>query len=327
MTPPTFYAAAEEAKREGLPYAGHLSFGVDAVKASHSGMNSIEHMGPQELLFISCSSAEPAIRKMMADHPPGLVIPPSLTPKDFKALASDPVLLRMEIDPQFLDRLPGLLETYDEAKCRKVAQVFRQNNTWLCPTLIRDRAAQYADEGQYTSDPNLKYMDPETRQLWAMLGGKFAIEVKPEQRDALRQFTEMQAKLAKLFSDEGVGMLAGDDMPGLWVVPGFGLHREFDLLADAGLSPLKVLQMTTLNGAAYLAKLNTAGSVEIGKDANLVLLDGNPLESVQNLHRISGVIRNGKYYSKDDLESIKLKVAQDQASRASAAKPAKKATP
>jgi imidazolonepropionase-like amidohydrolase len=100
-------------------------------------------------------------------------------------------------------------------------------------------------------------------------------------------------------------MLAGSDVGGGWLIPGFSLHQEFDLLAEAGVSPLKVLQMTTLNGAVFLNKETTMGTVDAGKEANLVVLDANPLDSVQNLHRIHAVIRNGHYYSQAELEALK----------------------
>jgi imidazolonepropionase-like amidohydrolase len=92
---------------------------------------------------------------------------------------------------------------------------------------------------------------------------------------------------------------------GMWVVPGVSLHQEFDLLAKAGLTPLKVLQMTTLNGAEFLGKRTSMGTVELGKDANLVLLDANPVQSVANLHKINAVIRDGKFYSQETLEKMK----------------------
>ncbi|MGS0759524.1 amidohydrolase family protein, partial [Roseateles sp. GG27B] len=68
----------------------------------------------------------------------------------------------------------------------------------------------------------------------------------------------------------------GSDLGGGWVIPGFSLHQEFRLLAEAGLSPLEVLQMTTLNGAEYLQRQATMGTVEAGKNADLVLLEANP---------------------------------------------------
>ena len=83
------------------------------------------------------------------------------------------------------------------------------------------------------------------------------------------------------------------------------------MLAQAGLSPLKVLQMTTLNGAKFYNRQATAGSVEEGKEANLVLLDGNPVETVQNLHKIYAVIRGGNFSSTDALKALKQQVAEN----------------
>jgi imidazolonepropionase-like amidohydrolase len=96
------------------------------------------------------------------------------------------------------------------------------------------------------------------------------------------------------------------------VVPGFGLHQEFDLLAQAGLTPLEILQMTTLNGAKFLGREKTMGSVAPGKVADLVLLDANPVADVGNLHRINAVIRRGTYYSTPALNEMKDRTAARQ---------------
>jgi len=69
--------------------------------------------------------------------------------------------------------------------------------------------------------------------------------------------------------------------------------------------------MTTLNGAEFLGRLDDMGSVEVDKYADLVILDENPIERVQNLHRIDAVIRAGSYHSKDELDSIKEKYTND----------------
>lgn len=67
--------------------------------------------------------------------------------------------------------------------------------------------------------------------------------------------------------------------------------------------------MTTINGARFLKREATMGTVAAGKEANLVVLDANPIESVQNLHRIHAVIRDGRFYSADDLMQMKERVA------------------
>ena len=78
--------------------------------------------------------------------------------------------------------------------------------------------------------------------------------------------------------------------------------------------------MTTLNGARFFGREASMGTVEPGKNANLVLLDANPIESVQNLHRIDGVVRAGAYYSRHDLDAMKQTVEQRLASGALDAK-------
>ena len=112
----------------------------------------------------------------------------------------------------------------------------------------------------------------------------------------------------------GVKMLAGSDVGGAWVVPGFSLQQEFHELAAAGLSPLEVLQTTTLNPAEFLKRQASMGTVEEGKNADLVLLDANPIDGVDNLGKISGVILKGRYFSKTALDKLKSDVAAAYAS-------------
>ncbi len=93
------------------------------------------------------------------------------------------------------------------------------------------------------------------------------------------------------------------------MVPGGSLHQEFDLLEDAGLSPLEVLPMTTLNKAQFLQREAAMGTVDEKKDADLVLLEEDLISSVQNLQKIYGVVRAGSFYSRQDLDRIQQDVA------------------
>jgi imidazolonepropionase-like amidohydrolase len=113
--------------------------------------------------------------------------------------------------------------------------------------------------------------------------------------------------MVKALDVAGVPMLADSD-EGTQVI-GFGLHDEFRLLAAAGLSPLKILQMTTRNGAKFLNREATMGSVDIGKNADLVLLDANPVKDVANLGKVWSVVLKGKVFTAADLEKLKADVA------------------
>jgi imidazolonepropionase-like amidohydrolase len=329
VTPQVFFAAMDEATKNGLLYDGHLSPGVDAVKASEAGMRVIEHLGPMEMILLSCSTDEGAIRQAMAARAAAAAqapAPPAAMTLN-KAATSDPVLMRTLADPTSLSRTQHIIDTYSEEKCRKVAQVFAMHQTWQVPTLIRLRTSEFGDDPLYRNDPNLKYVGPATRQLWDSVAQKFTATMNPADRATLKQMFALQMKVTKLFSDSGVPMLAGSDFGGIWLVAGFSLHQEFDLLAQAGLTPLQVLQMTTLDGAKLLGREARAGSVEEGKDANLVVLDANPVATVANLHGIYAVVRGGKLYSREALDGLKMKVQKDMESAKAASLPAEKTTP
>lgn len=323
---PVFFAALDQATKDGLIYDGHLSTAVDAVKASEAGMRAIEHLGPQELILIGCSTDEVAIRVAVAQRAQaGAPNMASAITNLNRVAAANPTLLRAIADPTGFTRLQHVLDTYSDEKCHRVAKVFATHKTWQVPTLVRLRTAEFGDDPLYSSDPNLKYVDMGTRELWAGILTQFSAQITAANKETLRQFYAMQLKLAKVFEDEGVPMLAGSDFGGMWLVAGFSLHQEFDQLALAGLTPLRVLQMTTLNAAQFLGRESTDGSVAGGMNANLVLLSGNPVASVQNLHKITGVVHDGKFYSTEALAGLKHKVLDDMAATPKEA--AQKVTP
>jgi imidazolonepropionase-like amidohydrolase len=117
--------------------------------------------------------------------------------------------------------------------------------------------------------------------------------------------------MVRIFDEEGVKMMAGSDVGGSgWEIPGFALHQEFDQLAAAGLTPLRILQMATINAAEFLGRTDTMGTLEPGKDADIVLLGADPVENVAHLHDIAGVIRAGRYYSAETLTSTIESIAE-----------------
>ncbi len=307
----TFFATLAEAKKLGLPYGGHLSPGVDVIEAAKAGLNFVEHLGPTELQLIKCSKAEFIIRLVLRLKPPA---PPPLTPADLqgmtgKIMIANPILFRMKIDPKAAEKTAKLVSSFQPDKARKLAEACAQNHTWQCPTLIRNETMQFGDDPRFTQSPDLRYVSAALRQLWTDVGREYAEKLTPAARDTMMRLKDLSLRLVKTFDDQGVEMLAGSDYGGGWLIPGISLHQEFDLLEEAGLSPLKVLQMTTINGARFLKREAAMGTVAAGKEANLVLLNANPLDSVQNLHGIHAVVRDGRYYAAETLTAMKERVA------------------
>lgn len=291
-------AILAEAKKQGLSVAGHLPPSVSAEEASKAGWHAIEHLGAGMGLLLDCATDEVGIRNaaLRAAGPP-VFTPDSIT---------SPMLYRYRDAPFYQQ----ILNNYSEEKCLGLAATFIANDTWQVPTLVRLRAMEFSNDPRYRNDPNLVYVSKTSRALWEQLAAQFEAKAPAAAANTFQQYYVQQQKVIGLMKQHGVKMLTGSDLGGIWVIPGFGLHREFRELASAGLSPLDILQMTTLNGAEFLHRETSMGTVEAGKNADLVLLDANPIADVANLDRISGVFLKGKYFSKEDLETMKSKVAQ-----------------
>lgn len=319
--PATFSAAAAEAKRQGLTIVGHLPDRIDVRTAAAAGFHSIEHMGPWATILTSCSTDEAGLRQAIAARPArqfggsgnGEALPAAMLEKIITTAAAAPALTSMRTNPGFLPMLRRVIDTYDASKCAKVVADIKRSGAWMSPTLIRVKTSIFPDNPQFVQDPNLRYVAPAARALWLDLGKQFGAQATATDRATLRDFWKLQLEVLKLFDQGGVPMLAGSDTPGQWNVAGFSLHADFDLLAEAGVKPLKILQMTTLMPARFLGRTATMGTVAAGRNADLVLLDADPVANAANLHRIRGVFREGQYYSREALDEMLAGVASRRA--------------
>ncbi len=312
MTSEVFYAAQAEARRLGISILGHLPNGIDVARASGEGMRSIEHLGPGATLLACCSTDSEAVTEKLAARP-GFKLPPVRF--SFLEPVLDRVLAKVVINPANMSRqadidiLGQVTASFDQGPVAGLAQRFVADGTWHVPTLIRTRTMYLCDDPEFPAEPGLRYMAPSTLRAWQKAASKFA-SFPASSRQTFRTVYATLAHLASLLNAAGVRMLAGSDSGGAaWEVPGIALHQEFDELAQAGLPPLRILQMTTWDAAEFLDATDVMGTVDVGKHADLVVLDANPVESADHLHRIAGVIRGGHYYSPADLDAIKDNVA------------------
>jgi imidazolonepropionase-like amidohydrolase len=100
-------------------------------------------------------------------------------------------------------------------------------------------------------------------------------------------------ELTRRYHEGGMILTVGSDLPNQWVVPGWSLHREMQLLTEAGITPAAVLQMATRNGALALG-LEDRGTVEPGRVADLVVLRADPLSDIRNTTKIHSVWQHGR---------------------------------
>lgn len=313
VTADVYPAGQEEANRVGIPFGGHLPQLTDALQASAAGIRFIEHLGPGIGVIAHCSTDEKRVRtELAAVRPP--TIPTIRLPfmdKLFAALLKRIVVNpMMRSDAALVAVMGRAVDTFDEDRARTVASTFAANDTWQSPTLIREKTNERGDDPAWATDPALRYVSEKTVRLWQRTGAKFRA-LPASTLSVFHALYEVQLRLTKILADEGVPMIAGSDVTGAsWEVPGVSLHQEFDELARAGLTPLQVLQMTTVAAGRFLGQ-DGLGVVEPRSPADLVLLDGDPTASVANLHRVAGVVRGGRHHSRDALDAIQDRIAAE----------------
>jgi len=115
-------------------------------------------------------------------------------------------------------------------------------------------------------------------------------------------FIALRRKLIKALQAGGVGIALGSDSPQYWNAPGFSLNRELASYVAAGLTPYQALSTGTRNIARFLGNEAEAGTIAVGKRADLILLDANPLADIKNISRKAGVMLGGKWLPKEEIE-------------------------
>jgi cytosine/adenosine deaminase-related metal-dependent hydrolase len=120
-----------------------------------------------------------------------------------------------------------------------------------------------------------------------------------ESRD---RYVHLRKKMVYELWKAGVPLMTGSDSPEWFLVQGFAVHDELETFVKAGLTPFAALQTATINPATYLRMAGRTGTIETGKEADLILLDKNPLENIRNTRTISGVFSGNKWYDKQAIQ-------------------------
>jgi imidazolonepropionase-like amidohydrolase len=209
-----------------------------------------------------------------------------------------------EAGQKSIEHFTGLAEAeIDATKADILIASFRKNHTWNCPTIIMRNNYAVLDDPTLANDPRLRYVKPSWRNSWlSMTKGSSNLPVT--EWSGRRETVRREKALVGRFQKAGVGILAGTDDSNPYVMPGFSLHDELRLLVESGLTPMQALQAATLSPAKFFNQTASFGSVERGKVADLVLLNGNPLEDIRNTTKISAVVVNGRFLDRQPLDRI-----------------------
>jgi imidazolonepropionase-like amidohydrolase len=194
----------------------------------------------------------------------------------------------------------NLVAQADESRIPALVKATAAAGTWQVPTEIL-LVNWLNDENPETMArwPEMKYVAPETLAKWVAQKQGFAAKYPQADRQKL---LALRRKLIKALHDGGVPFALGSDAPQTWNVPGFAAHRELGAIVAAGLTPYQALKTGTANVGTYFGTASTTGTIAAGKRADLVLLDANPLTDIANSSRIAGVVVNGRWLSKADID-------------------------
>lgn len=267
----TYFAIAEEARKQGISFAGHAPLVVDAAEASSAGQRSMEH-----LLQIFESSSSKSLELLQVPA------------RDWSSKHEE-----------------MMLDTFDDQKFRALGAVLARNRTWQVPTLVISRVHAFRlDLRKIRNERWMRYIPADEIASWNETDAGASSQPKGEEGNLPTRLWEKRLAVVHRLNAMGVPFLAGTDVGNPYIFPGFSLHDELALLVEAGFTPMQALQAATRNPAQFLGVSDSLGTIEAGKVADLVLLDANPLKNIRNTRKIRAVIVNGRYLDRAALAKL-----------------------
>jgi imidazolonepropionase-like amidohydrolase len=269
-----YFAVAEESKKDGISFAGHIPSAVNASEASAAGQKSIEHI-IYSSLALDCSSQDVELRRRLLE-----------------AAAK-----RDRSDASVYDDAD---RTFSPEKAAALWATFNRNSTWVTPTLYSISIVAHSPQ-QSPDDPLLTFVPLALQKEWRPAG-------PPSQKELAdaawwqRQY-ENDRKLTGEMHRAAVRLLAGSDSLDRYVFPGSSLHYELRELVAAGLTPQEALQTATENAAEFFGRKDT-GMIAAGRRADMVLLDADASLEIANTQKISGVVVAGQFLQRKDLDAL-----------------------
>ncbi|HEY6339003.1 MAG TPA: amidohydrolase family protein [Candidatus Sulfotelmatobacter sp.] len=260
------FAIAEEARKQGITFVGHVPDAVRASEASNAGQKSFEHLIG---IFEGSSPLEDEFLK----------------------------------GPKTVSKF---LSTYDPVRAAALFALLAKNQTWQCPTLVWERGGNLIEERDFVHDARAQYVPASWKDVtWKRFTDQVEHEFNTDDLVTRKRFVEKELEVVNAMHRAGIPFLAGTDTPpGVYIFPGFSLHEELQRFVAAGFTPMEALQTATLNPAKFLGMDDRLGTIEKGKLADLVLLEANPLDDIRNTQKISAVIADGHYLPRSELDGM-----------------------
>ncbi|MBK7830856.1 MAG: amidohydrolase family protein [Gemmatimonadetes bacterium] len=286
LPPERFPVLMQAARAEGLPVSGHVPSWMRVQDISDAGLASVEHL--HGVLLATSTMQEELLVEAQRER-----------------TWWGQRLLRAGIwdeKARLESRQRRALESYNDSLAQRLSRRFVKNRTWQTPTLTSIRHVNGVLDDSSLKAARAPYYLPfmtGRRGNW-------------EQGDTLMSlsYARRAFQLTAAMSRAGVPILAGSDMPGTNRLPGFSLLDELEHLVEAGLSPLQALQAATIRPAEFLHARDSLGTIDAGKVADVILVRANPLEDINRMRELEGVVLAGRYLSRRDLDAMLAQVRE-----------------
>jgi imidazolonepropionase-like amidohydrolase len=262
---PVYLAIADECKKKRIPLEGHLPIEVGLEEALDAGQRSFEH--------------NLNINRYLTGREKELLI--------WSHHYLDTIGLIHNIN-FIIHNEPLDISPKDFFLSDSIMNKMIKNRVAVVPTLLTNQGRGLKVEELAKRTNGLEYLPQDFVDSWMQT---------PRSPHSI-QFEQTRGEAAKFFINKGILIRAGTDVNNPFCVPGFGLQQELINLHNAGLTNLQVLQTATINPAKFLYREKELGTVAVGKYADLLILDDNPLLDISYTQNIFAVIVNGKYLSK-----------------------------
>lgn len=261
-----FDALAAAADGAGIRFAGHVPLDVGLARALEARYATIDHVDG----FME-----------------------ALVPADAPVKAADSRWFGL-----------NLAEHTDLARIPALVAAARQAGVAVVPTqTLFDHGQGEVPPDAMAKWPEMRFVPPAQLVQWVEGKTKALAAGQAGAAPGPRRFLELRRRLIKALHDGGVPLVLGADAPQVWNVPGFATHRELEAMVKAGLTPWQALAMGTRNVAVFFGTLDRTGTVEPGKRADLLLLEGDPLADIRNTARLAGVMLGGRWLPRAEIDA------------------------
>tara|TARA_B100001094_G_scaffold230205_1_gene224831 strand:- start:2104 stop:3492 length:1389 start_codon:yes stop_codon:yes gene_type:complete len=272
LTRETYLELLAVARENGLRVTGHVPLSIDLEEAIEAGLGGMQHVRNMDLACAKDANNLLGKRQNSLENE--------------ASIAGSALRTQIHTDQRYY-----AIDNTDEERCLRIIKKLSEYGVFQTPTLTIN-----------TFDSRRFYADPTWRETYRELpeaaekdwmDGSLRLAAIDVTENAMK-FDAWSLSLVNRMHQEGVKIIAGTDTPIGYLTPGYSLHKELELLAEAGLSNLEVLRSATITPAEFFSLEDQMGTIEAGKLADLVILNENPLESISNTQNIHLVISKGQ---------------------------------